>query len=428
MLKLKKDLLSKVLIVFTLILTIVSTIIIPSSSKVSASTTEITQTYVVINSIAREDNVVKFTIPEDIMIKGITYERVYYLEDEKVSDLINEEKLRKGFGSNEYEFDIEEDTIGIKIWKIKHQVTPDYYKNKLTKGQNAVGELGSVNKKNYITVTSDKLLSYSFSCKQVLDLPWYLWNPVGFIATTGDYLFNQENCASYMWYFNLDKEIDRIESLSVEYATFTYKEVAWGLLESKYNYQTHAITVNAEDEVYDYKKFSQVAKDECSNISICSNKLFEKGKESFIHKAFGISDEEGYQWYLQVSLNDLLKENNVLWGAYERQDYLQEVSLIKISYWQNGEYFEDVNALDEDTGELIVKADDSPIDKLVQFIDKAQNWILDNLQLLFVIGMAIVFIMCLPIITKLLSILENSLKNTSDKLDNLTNSGKEGVK
>ena len=146
----KNGLLSKILIVFTLLLTIISSIIIPSSSKVSASTTEITQSYVVINSIAREDNVIKFTIPEDIMIKGVTYERVYYLEEEKVSDLINEEELRKGFGSNEYEFDVEENTIGIKIWKIKHQVTPDYYKNKLTKGQNTVGELGSVNKKNYI--------------------------------------------------------------------------------------------------------------------------------------------------------------------------------------------------------------------------------------------------------------------------------------
>ena len=36
------------------------------------------------------------------------------LEDEKVSDLINEDNLRKGFGTNEYEFDIEENTIGIK--------------------------------------------------------------------------------------------------------------------------------------------------------------------------------------------------------------------------------------------------------------------------------------------------------------------------
>ena len=215
----KKGLLSKVFIVFTLLLTFISTIIIPSGSKASASTTEITQSYVIINSISREDNTIKFTIPEDIMIKGVTYERVYYLEDEKVSDLINEDNLRKGFGTNEYEFDIEENTIGIKIWKIKHQVTPDYYKNKLTKGQNTVGELGSVNKKNYITVTSDKLESYSFSCKEVMELPWYLWNPYAFAIQAGDYLFNQENCASYTWYFNLDKEIERIESLSVEYAT-----------------------------------------------------------------------------------------------------------------------------------------------------------------------------------------------------------------
>jgi hypothetical protein len=258
-------------------------------------------------------------------------------------------------------------------------------------------------------------------------MEWYMWSPAGIVATVGDYLFNKENCASYTWYFSLDKEIDRIENLKVEYATFTYKEALWGWLESKYNYQTHSVTVNAEEEVYDYKKFSQVAREECNNISVCNNKLFEKGKEHFIHKAFGISNEEGYQWYLQVSLNDLLKENNLLWGAYERQDYLQEVSLIKISYWQNGEYFEDVNALDEDTGELIVKADDSPIDKLVQFIDKAEKWIGSNLHILLYVGLGIVFILCLPLIMKILAIINNILNSTSDQLEKLVDK-KEGAK
>jgi ribonucleoside-diphosphate reductase alpha chain len=65
-----------------------------------------------------------------------------------------------------------------------------------------------------------------------------------------------------------------------------------------------------------------------------------------------VSDEEGFDWYVQVSLNDLLRENNVLWGAYENHDYLQEVSLVKISYWFDGEYYEDIPVLDEDTGEL----------------------------------------------------------------------------
>ena len=391
------------------------------SQKVSASSTENTQSYVIINSISREDNIVKFTIPDSILIKGITYERVYYSNDEKISDLIIEENLRKGYQTNEYEFEVEDNTIGIKIWKIKHQMSPNYYKNKFTKGQNVIGELGSVHRKNYITVTSDKLVSYSFSCKQFKELPWYLWSNVGLLITAGDYLFNKETCASYTWYFNLDKKVDKIESLSVEYATFTYKEVMWGLLESKYNYQTYPITVNAEREVYDYKKFSQVAKEECNDISFCNNALFEKGETYFKHKAFGISDEEGYDWYLQVSLDDLLKGNNILWGAYEKQDYLQEVALIKISYWQDGEYFEDVNALDEDTGELIVKADDSPIDKLVQFLDKTKNWIGKNLQFLFTIGAMILLFICIPIINKFLTRINESLETSNRKLDELTN-------
>lgn len=423
----KKHLLSKTLLIFVFLITIISTLISPFSSyNVKASSTEITQTYIEIKSLIREDNLIKFSIGNDILVKDITYERVYIENGEKISDLIVEENLKKGFGTNDYEFIVEDNTLGIKIWKVKHQEQVNYYKNKFTKGQNTIGELGSVNKKNYITVKADKLESYSFSCKQV-DMEWYMWSPAGIVATVGDYLFNKENCASYTWYFSLDKEIDRIENLKVEYATFTYKEALWGWLESKYNYQSHQISVNAEDVVYDYKKFSQYAKEECHNISICNNKLFDKGKDYFQHSAFGVSDEEGYDWYLQVSLNDLLKENNLLWGAYERQDYLQEVCLVEISYWFQGEYFDGVSVLDEDTGDLIVKPDESPIDKIVQLLDKAKNWISSNTDVLFIIACAIVFVMCLPLIIKFLTIIENSFKTTSKKLEEISNSGNGGA-
>lgn len=415
------------MIILTLVLTVVTSIISPFNNvSVNASTTETTQSYIEIKAISRDDNTIKFTIPETIQIKDITYERIFMLDNQKVSDLIVEEKLRKGFGTSEYEFDVESNTLAVKIWRIKHQVELNYYKNKFTKGQNSVGELGSVSKKNYITVTADKLESYSFSCKQI-DMPWYMWSPAGIVATVGDYLFNKENCASYTWYFSLDTKIDKIESLTVEYATFTYKELAWGWLESKYNYVTHQKTINSDEVVYDYKKFSEYAKKECHDISICNNKLFDKGQDYFQHKAFGKSDLEGYDWYLQVSLNDLLKENNVLWGAYEKQDYLQEVSLVKISYWTDGEYFDDVPVLDEDTGELIVKADDSPIDKLVQFIFKAKDWINANWDILLYVGLGILFILCLPLIMKFLALIDRILKSTTNQLENITEKKKEGA-
>ena len=412
----KNRLLSKFVVVATLALTMISTVVFPVN-KVEASSTEVTQSTINLTNLIREDNTIRFTIPENIKIKDITYERVYEDEGQILSDLIVESNLQKGFGNNEYTFEVDPNTVGVKIWKVKHQEQVNYYKNKFTTGTNSVGNLDSVSKRNYVTVTADKLESYEFACKE-FDMPWYLWSPVGIAYKTGDYLFNREYCASYTWYFSLDIEIDKIESLSLEYATFTYTEALWGVLESKHDYKNHQVTVNSEDTVYDYKKFTQYAHDVCYNLSACNNALYEKGQEYFQHKAFGVSDEEGFDWYVQVSLNDLLRENNVLWGAYENHDYLQEVSLVKISYWFDGEYYEDIPVLDEDTGELIVKADDSPIDLLVKFLDNSKTWIEENVPVLLAIGGGILFVICLPMIIRFLTYIESGLSSLNKREKN----------
>ena len=71
----KSRLLSKFVIICTLVLTIISTIVIPSN-KVSASLTEVTQSTINLTNLIREDNTIRFTIPDSIKIKDITYERV----------------------------------------------------------------------------------------------------------------------------------------------------------------------------------------------------------------------------------------------------------------------------------------------------------------------------------------------------------------
>lgn len=370
-----------------------------SSDIVSASTASYEQTYVSIKDIYREDNDLHVILKDELLVKDMTYEYTHYVDEVFESDLVV--VAPKQLSTYEYLIELPEDTVGVKVWKVKYQVENDYFKNKYTVGPNSIGDIGTTQKKNYITVTADKLVTYEYST-QNLSLPWYTWNPTLMPIVLGDYLFREETSASYTWYFNIDKEIDRIIDVNITYATFEYSEILWGAIESKHDYQTHGpMKITAEQQVFDYAKFIDYAEDKCGFDfagGTCNNMLKAEGEEYFKHSAIGSSsyiDNEGvsYDWYVQVTLDDLLKENNVLWGAYENKEYLQEVTLLNISYYFEGEEYFDVNVLDEDTGEADIIPDPSPIDRLVSFIDELSEWFSENWKvILIVLAVAIILI------------------------------------
>jgi len=368
---------NKLLIIAILLTTIFTSVvsILGNTQNVSASSvTGTTQTTIKISEIYREDNLLHFVLDKEMPVNQITYEYTHMVNGKLESDLININPKKED--SKSYYIELPTDAIGIKIWKIRYQESKDYYKNKYTTGNNQVGNIDSTRKKNYITVTADKLVAYEYNSKEMIKLPWYLWSNVGIGVVLGDYLFRAEKSASYTWYFSVDREIDEIVDVDLEYATFEYTEAMWGLLESKHDYHTHQKTIEAKTDVFDYEKYVNASKELCKGLSeaICNNRLKETGEEYFHRNAIGASTIEGYDWYVQVTLDDLLKGNNVLWGAYENTEYLQEVALLRISYYFNGEYF-DVNVLDEDTGELTIIPDKSPIEKVTDFLVKVFDWI-----------------------------------------------------
>lgn len=370
-----------------------------SSDVVSASTAVYEQSYVEIKELYREDNDLHIILKDTLLVKDMTYEYTHIVDEIFESDLVVVSP--KQLSTTEYLIELPEDTIGVKVWKVKHQVENDYFKNKFTTGPNTIGDIDTKQKKNYITVTADDLVAYEFS-SQNLELPWYTWSPVGLGIVLGDYLFREEKSASYTWYFNIDKEIDRIIDVNMTYATFEYSEILWGAVESKHDYQSHGpVKITADTNVFDYEKFVSYAEDECGLDfagGTCNNKLKEQGEAYFQRPAIGATDhvdEDGnsYDWYVQITLNDLLKENNVLWGAYENKEYLQEVTLLEISYYFEGEPYYDVSVLDEDTGELDIIPDPSPIDRLVSFIDELSEWFSENWKvILIVLAVAIILI------------------------------------
>lgn len=376
--KIKKIAIS--IIIFVTVLSFSFFNILSNTLNVSASSVEsTTRVYVELSEMYRDDNEIHFTLKENLPLKEITYEYTHVVNGVIESDLVSIEPKKKDTQS--YYFSITSDTIGVKIWKVKYKETENYYRNKYTTGTNQVGDISSVKKKNYITVTADKLVAYEYNSKEAIELPWYLWNPYAFAIQAGDYLFNKEKSASYTWYFSIDREMDQIIDVDMEYATFEYTEALWGLIESKHDYHTHNVTIQEETEVFDYEKFVKVSNEECSGLleSECNKKIKEKGENYFTRKAIGKSTLEGYDWYVQITLDDLLKENNLLWGAYENKEYLQEVTLLRISYYFEGEYF-NVNVLDEDTGIPVIVPDPSPIDRIVAFVEDAIEWISNAIE------------------------------------------------
>ena len=157
--KLKKIAIS--IIMFVTVLSFSFFNILSTTSNVSASSVEGTkQVYVELSEMYRDDNEIHFSLKEDLVLKEITYEYTHVVDGIVESDLVFIEPKKKDTQS--YYFSITSDTIGVKIWKVKYQEAENWYRNKYTTGTNQVGDLTSVRKKNYITVTADELVAYEY--------------------------------------------------------------------------------------------------------------------------------------------------------------------------------------------------------------------------------------------------------------------------
>ena len=329
-----KRYISKVGIILTLVFSFLLTIIYSSTSISASTSSEIVKETVELTSTERDENVVTFTTKSIYNIDSITYQIVYYGEDDlKYADLISDAKVNK-ITDKKYSFDVSNEIIGVKIWKIKYLVSADYYKNKMTTNKNSVGDVDAIYKKNYIEVTTDKL--------DVL------------FSETNSFLSGFETDKIIVFYFNLDTKIDKIIELSLEYSIKKEKKAWWGI-DTEVTTKSYTAELDHTQQVLDYDTaYNAYLEWLLANPDSTWQEQAEVRKD-FLNKykraVLGANKKDnGYKWYVQPLLDIKLTDKDYFAGSgYYRED-LQEVALVKMSYYAQGEYFEDIPVLDEDTG------------------------------------------------------------------------------
>lgn len=369
---------SKTGIIFTLIFSFLLSLFNSNTSSVTALGEEIVE-HIELTKTEREDNIIYFTTKDRYQIKKVTYEIVYYGGDnQKYADLIRDAVVTK-VNNYKYSFEVDSDTIGVKIWQLEFLLSIGENRVLQTVGNNSVGELDAIYKKNFVSVETDML--------EVLG---------------GDRCglkgFENITCFKmYVFYFNLDTEIDKIIKLDMRYKIKTEKKTWWGLNKDSYT-KTYEITLDHTQQVIDWdgvvNHFDIWASDKTkvSMDEVYSELLF--ASETYKRDVLGANNNgNGYDWYVQPLLDDTLTDKQYLAGSgYQRQD-LQEVAILDISYYSHGEYFEDIPVLDEPTGWIKYEKNDKDFwDWLVETINKIIDFFGGNIFAVILFFIIAIFI------------------------------------
>jgi len=325
----------KVVTILMLIFSFLFTMICFNANNVNAAvSSEVVQDTVELTSTEREGNTITFTTKLPYNVDSITYQIVYYgIDNQKYADLITDGKVEK-ITDYKYSFYVSDEIIGVKIWKVKYLVSSSNFKNKMTTHNNSVGDVDAIYKKNYVEVLTDKLEILYEEEESFLD------------STDTDKII--------IFYFNLDTQIDRIEELSLEYSIKTEKKAWWGLEESVLT-KSYSVDLDHNQKVVDYET---AAAKYLEWYTVNPNATWQESTQvrkdllnTYKRSVLGANtNDNGYDWYVQPLLDIKLNDKDYIAGSgYYRED-LQEVAIVKMSYYSQGEYFEDIPVLDEDTG------------------------------------------------------------------------------
>lgn len=386
---------SKTGIVLALIFSFLLSLFTSATTSMNVAAAETIQETVDLVSTKREGNTITFTTKLAYDVDSITYQIVYYVGDVKYADLVSDAEVNKINDFN-YSFEVSDGIIGVKICKIKYFVSSNYFKNKLTTGNNFVGDIDALYKKNYVEVTTDKL--------EVL-------------GGLGDDLASISQITSdktYIFYFNLDTEIERIIDLSLEYSIKYEKETWWGLGGST-STESYEVKLDHTQQVIDYEKAGDYVINWFENYNGEDKAVeifnqYEYAKNTFKRDVLGENtNDNGYDWYVQPLLDLELEDKNYIFGSgYKRQD-LQEVAVVKMSYYSQGEYFEDIPVLDEDTGWIKYE----PGDYSPSWWRKIIDWIKTNVTIVSIVIGFILLVIAFKIINIPLSWIGLGMDKTS---------------
>ena len=412
-----KKILKKICLMLFVLCSLFSIFTVSSLDRIEAVSSETIKESINIESTVREDNIIKFK-PKDTVNKYAfaTYEIVYLVDNVKYSDLVVDANISMT-NDNVYYFEVSDSVIGVKIWKLKYFVSTDNFKNKMTTGNNHVGDVDSVYKKNYVEVTTD-LLEELGGCD-------------------GDLSIFEEcySFKSYVFYFNLDTKIERILDLKLEYSIQYNKKTWWGLSNENYT-RSFETNLDVSTQVIDLKAYEEYLiewvelyynPDDSNSMTLYSEflEVEEYARNTFKRDVLGLNTNgNGYDWYVQLLLDDLLQEKDYILGSgYLRQD-VQEVAIVKMSYISEGEYFLDVPVLDEDTGIVNYYTSSNMLDKIGEFIitliDALKN---NNLRWYHWLLIAVAIIIMIRFIGWLLGLVgldkKSRIRRANERLDSL---------
>lgn len=419
----RKGIFSKLGILFILIFSFVLSIVGTTDSVGAAGTIENIQKNVYINSVSRNGNNIIFNLDEALDVKSVTYEICYENTITGVyeGDLLVDQPVTK-INDRTYSIKVDPSIIGVEIHEVRFTDTGDNHTpSKNTKGFPVWGNVNSERKKNYVEVTTDKLECVDFNLSWGVGLKW--------LPSTQS---NNENLKLCTFYFNLDTEIDEIINITFEYAiTHIVKEWVWS---ESYQYTETQKPIEMDSESLgwninvlknlsseEFKELNDIAREYEKNNDFIGFENYLLSRNLLVSSIGSVTNGNGYDWYLAPEgYFSVLSESSWWGGVYHNQE-IDEVSLIKMSYWSSGEYFENIPVLDEDTGWTKYTPEETIFDKISNFFSSITSWIIVGI----VIILLIVVIKLLNILLKFFRLDKTSreqrrLKKQLDQLTHIT--------
>lgn len=320
------------------------------------------QTYVNVSDINRNDNLITVKLQEEYEIIDFTYEYTYYLNDILVSELIKNSTEFNLIAKDTFTFSVNESVKGVKLWKIKYLTENNIWADKQCKGDILqVGNMDSLYKKNYVEIEDG------------LEL---VKTRIG-ESTDGTYSFIYYKNVVHFNFKGL--VVDEIEKITLDYSQYVHTEYLWNLFSKDTNYKN---VVDYEVEKEDYIVSGGVTGRILDKLGLMTAKRYKIQK----------SDVEGYDW--AVELPQTYKRMDTA-ASTRSETVLQNASVTKISYWSQGEYYEDILVLSPDTGWVKYEHKKETIwDKILTFFEKLYNLCGNNI---FITAGVIILIICIII-------------------------------
>ena len=312
------------ILIFSFLLSFISL----DGSSVNALEDKYVKEKVEIDSISLVNKNIEFYVDDNHDLTLATYEFTYYINNVLISELKVDDELNSN-GKGFYSFDIitDHEIEGVKIWKLTYPLSDSYHKSKFTIGSNTYGNINSTLKKDWLRIDS-KLVPLNSTANSIVD---YIKNTLNPITISKN---------SYGLYFTFDLKNDYVADITIEYTTY-YKfeplKQSWVA-----NFKSDKQTVR--EEIYNNDK--DLIDFSATGVLKGFSKIMSPYTDTpFNESIYKLKDSTEYD-YLAV-INSKL--NNYSTWLYNVKAIVDEVAILEVGYYYEGEYFSK-DVVNEDTG------------------------------------------------------------------------------